>query len=163
MALRLYNCLSKAFPKRAIVRMDANDTQGKETQQHLVSALKQLGATGFNESADAAELLTRLRDLLGAGPVLLCVDNALTATQLDGLLPSGVLNSFQRGSWIIVTSRFAGLKDSASYRVSVLQCRLCWGPEKVSPRARAPCLMVGACVGAQSSNTIAHRPWRPSS
>ena len=125
MAVRLYNRLSQAFPKRAIVRLDADDTQEK-TQPHLVSVLKQLGATGFNDSADAAELLTRLQDLLGAAPVLLFVDNALTATQLDGLLPCGLITSFQPGSRLVVTSRFAELRDSASYRVSVPQRLSCW-------------------------------------
>ena len=158
MAVRLYNRLSQAFPKRAIVRLEADDAQGKETQRHLVSALKQLGATGVNDSVDAAELLTRLRDLLGAGPVLLCVDNAWTATQLDGLLPCGLLTSFQPGSRLIVTSRFAELRDSASYWVSVSQ-RPCWVSQGCTALTADGCTW----VSTHSSNTTAHRPLRPSS
>ena len=98
MAERLYNRLSQAFPKRAIVRLDADDTLGKETQQHLARVLEQLGSTGVKGSTDVAELQTRLRHLLSVGPVLLCVDNALNVAQLDALLPCGLITSFQPGS-----------------------------------------------------------------
>ena len=131
MAVRLYNRVSQAFSKRAIVRLDAGDTQEK-MQQHLARMLKRLGAK------DAAELLTRLQGLLGAGPVLLCVDNAWTAAQLDGLLPCGLLTSFQPGSRLIVTSRFAELRDSASYWVSVSQCLSCWVTQGLTTRTGMP-------------------------
>ena len=117
MATRLYNRLSQtpAFPRCATISLDADDTQGKETKQHLVSTLEQLGARGIKETAHAAQLLTRLRELVAAGPVLLFVDNAFTSAQLDGLLPT----SFHPGSRLIITSRFGDLRDSASYRVSL--------------------------------------------
>jgi hypothetical protein len=159
MAVRLYNRLSQAFPKRAIVRLEADDAQGKETQRHLVSALKQLGATGVNEAADPAELITRLRDLMGAGRVLLCVDNALTATQLDGLLPSGLLTSLQPGSRLIVTSRFAELQDSASYWVSGWHCRSCWVSQGTATRHTSRPL----AFALNPALRFARRPCRPSS
>jgi hypothetical protein len=117
MATHLYNHLSlgPSFPKCAQISLDADDSKGTHTQRHLVSALKQLGATDVNDSAPAAQLLTRLRGLVAAGPVLLFVDNAWTATQLDGLLPT----SFHPGSRLIITSRHADLRDSDSYWVSL--------------------------------------------
>ena len=114
MAIRLYDRLTNPFPQRAEVRLDADDTLGKESKRHLVSALKQLGATGVDDADDAAQLLTRLRELVAAGPVLLFVDNVWTGDQLDGLLPI----SFHPSSLVIITSRFADLRASASYRVS---------------------------------------------
>jgi hypothetical protein len=47
--------------------------------------------------------------------VLLFVDNAWAADQLDGLLPT----SFHLSSRLIVTSRHADLSDSDSYSVSL--------------------------------------------
>ena len=64
MAIRLYDRLTNPFPQRAVVRLDADDTLGKESKRHLVSALKQLGATGVDDADDAAQLLTRLRELV---------------------------------------------------------------------------------------------------
>jgi hypothetical protein len=147
MATRLYDRVSQAFPQRAVVRLDGDDFTGNETQRHLVSALTQLGATGVDESADAAELHTRLRVLLGAGPVLLFVDNAWTPDQLDGLLPT----SFHTDSRLIITSRFAELGSSTIYRVSGLHSPLCW----VLRRARV-CLMDGTCARRSNYITIPH-------
>jgi hypothetical protein len=114
MATRLYNRIP-SLPQRAMLNLDADDPQGKQTQKHLVSALEQLGATDVNDSANAAQLLTRLRDLVAKTPVLLVVDNVWSAAQLDGLLPT----TFHPGSQLIITSRLTDLRDSASYRVSL--------------------------------------------
>jgi hypothetical protein len=114
MAKRLCNRLSQAFPKRAVISLDADDHDGKESQRHLASALKQLGAKDDASSASAAELLTRLARLVAQEPVLLVVDNVWTSDQLDNLLP----RSFHPGSRLIVTSRFAELGSSGCYRVS---------------------------------------------
>jgi hypothetical protein len=117
MATHLYNhlFLGPSFPKCATISLDADDSKGTHTQRHLVSALKQLGATDVNDSAPAAQLLTRLRGLVAVGPVLLFVDNVWAADQLDKLLPA----SFHPGSRLIITSRQADLSDSDIYRVSV--------------------------------------------
>jgi hypothetical protein len=112
MATRLYS-RTPLFPQRAIIRLSANDPLGDQTQQHLVSALKQLGATDM-DGLDRAQLLTRLQNLVAETPVLLCVDNVWSAAQLDGLLPT----SFHPGSRLIITSRLADLRSS-TYEVSV--------------------------------------------
>ena len=125
MATRLYNCLSHLFPRRAAVRLDADDPLGKQTQRHLFGALKQLGATGVDDSEDAAQLLTKMQDLVAAVPVLLFMDNAWTAAQLDGLLPT----SLQPGSRLIITSRSDELGASASYRVSSFHGVCCKLPD----------------------------------
>jgi hypothetical protein len=110
MAERLYDRMP-SFPQRAIVRLDADDTQGNHTQRHLFRTLQQLGVTGINESTDAVQLLTRLRELVVKGPVLLLVDNVWSATQLP--------TSFHPGSRLIFTSRLTDLWGNASYAVSV--------------------------------------------
>jgi hypothetical protein len=118
MAERLCNRLSQAFPKRAVISLDEDDRTGKDTQRHLVSALKQLGAKDIDDSAGAAELLTQLQQLVEQQPVVLLVDNVWTHQQLDRLLPK----SFHSNSRLLITSRFAELGNSSCYRVSVWWC-----------------------------------------
>ena len=97
----------------AYVELETDDLQGKQTQQKLVHTLKQLGATGIDEASNAAQLLTRLQDLVKAKPVLLVVDNVWTAGQLDGLLPT----SFHTGSRLMLTSRASQLGESDAFKV----------------------------------------------
>ena len=156
MATRLYYRMSQAFAQRATIRLEADDPNGKETQRHLVSALKQLGATGVDNSPNAAQLLARLRELVAARPVLLFVDNAWTAAQLDGLLPT----SFHPDSRLIITSRLAYLRVSASYWV-----RVCVGLLGYCANTQG---LLGYCATHSRASTQpvtppARRPWRPGS
>ena len=118
MARRLRNRLSQTFPMRAVITLDADDLAGKDTQQHLVGALRQLGAKNVHDLDDAAELFTRLQRLVTKQPVMLVVDNVWTAAQLDNLLP----RSFHPGSRLIITSRFNELRHSGCYQVSAWWC-----------------------------------------
>jgi hypothetical protein len=113
MARLLFNHMSQHFPKAAFVELDTDDLQGRRTQQLLVSALVQLGATRVNNRAPAPQLLMRLRELVKSEPVLLVVDNVWTAAQLDSLLPT----SFHAGSRLVLTSRSFDLRSSFTYRV----------------------------------------------
>jgi hypothetical protein len=115
MAERLFDRMLPSLPQRAIIRLEADDPKGKQTQQHLVRTLQQLGATAVNEWADEAQLLTRLRELVVKTPVLLFIDNVWNAAQLDRLLPT----SFHSGSWLIFTSRLTDVWGNASCQVSV--------------------------------------------
>jgi len=119
MAQLLFNRLAPHFPHSTVLELTSEEGTSR-LQQHLVTALKGLGAQGFNEQDSAPVLLDTLCRYVEDKRVLLVLDNVWRFEQLDGLLPT----TFGSDSKLIITSRERTFKDSGWLRqVSV---RFAW-------------------------------------
>jgi hypothetical protein len=109
----LFNRLRGSFVHRAIIYLDAQDTQDTLAKE-LADMLEQLGVTDVDRPWSAAALLTQLREFVLDKPVLLVLDDVRTAQQLDSLVPT----QLGAGSHLIITSRHSCFPLSSTWRVS---------------------------------------------
>lgn len=119
LAMQLYNLLAAGtkdapgFKHKAFITLDPADSGEAKMRDHIIRALRQLGASGFNEAADAAELGSYMTTFARDHAILLVVDNVWTQEQADALL----LSELGPGSRVIVTSRYVAIPGSTVLQV----------------------------------------------
>lgn len=107
MSKLLFNRLAPHFQHSTFIELTPDEGSSK-LKEHLVTALKELGAKGFNEQGSAPVLLNTVCEYVCDKMVLIVLDNVWSAGQLDGLLPT----TFGPGSRLIITSRQETFPDS---------------------------------------------------
>jgi len=137
MACQLYNRLAHGVQEanlpgfgssaRAFIELEGRKTQD-QLRPLLLETLEQLGATGFNKSASAAELSGALARVAKEQRILLVLDNVWTEAQLDLLLP----RELHADSRVIVTSRADVMPQSGAWQVRAMGWRWC-------THVRSPC------------------------